>query len=93
MIYAGRATAGASWKGCGSLTRSGAGTFNTEASGVDCETALIVTHQWERDCAGAEGPSCDVAEGFNCAVHQTGYEAAVVTCSSARGSVRFDVEA
>ena len=74
---------------CGDLVESGAGTYDVRATGVDCETAIVVARQWESECASASDGSCEVTLGFACAYAQTGYELGSITCTMGDRKVSF----
>ena len=78
---------------CGDLAESGAGTYNVRATGVDCETAIVIARQWEDECATRPDGSCRVTLGFSCKYRQAGYESGVISCTSGRRAVRFETGA
>ena len=74
---------------CGDLVESGAGTYDVRATGLDCETAIVVARQWEQECATQPDGSCEVTLGFDCTYRQTGYELGEIACVSGERRVEF----
>ena len=78
---------------CGDIAQSGAGTYNVRATGVDCETAIVIARQWEDECATRPDGSCRVTLGFSCRYRQAGYESGVINCTSGARAVTFETGA
>lgn len=78
---------------CGDLAQSGAGVYNVRATGVDCETAIVIARQWQDECATRPDGSCRVTLGFSCRYRQKGYESGAIRCAGSRGAVTFEAGA
>jgi hypothetical protein len=78
---------------CGNLVESGAGTYNVHATGLDCETAIVVARQWEQECATQPDGSCEVTLGFACAYRQVAHELGEIACVKGARRVSFETGA
>jgi hypothetical protein len=78
---------------CGDLVESGAGTYDVRATGLDCETAIVIARQWEQECATQPDGSCEVTLGFDCTYRQVAHELGEIACVSGDRRVEFQTGA
>lgn len=78
---------------CGNLVESGAGSYNVQATGIDCATARQVAAQWEKECAQTPSGSCEVSSGYYCSFQAAGEELGYINCVDGERQVKFETGA
>jgi hypothetical protein len=73
---------------CGDLVKEGAGTYDVQATGVDCPLARRIAREWEKQCASSPH-TCTISSGYSCNTKVLGEELAHITCRSGARSVEF----